>query len=100
MADVLELLAEGAFSIATLFAFLHWDESRLTPRQRDQAWPTASRRIAVVYFGVLSLPVHFVRTRRSVSGLLQGVAWTVAFIALDEAVGLGVEKVVRHALSP
>jgi hypothetical protein len=100
MAEILEVLIPWAVSTTLLFVLFAWDERRMSQPQRDRAWPPASLRVAVVYFGILSLLVHFGRTRRSVLGLLQGLAWTVAFALLEVGIGEAVEAIAARALSP
>jgi hypothetical protein len=98
MSEILEIFIPWVVSLVLMFALLRWDESRLTPAQLSRAWPPASLRIAVVYFGVVSLPVHFGRTRRSVLGVLQGFAWAALIAAVDEGIGAGVEQLAKRAL--
>ena len=86
MAEIASLLASWATTTAAIFALLAWDERRLDDAQRARAWPVASRRCAVVVMGLLCVPVHFWRTRRSARGLLLGIAWTAALVALLSAV--------------
>ena len=82
MAEIASLLASWATTTAAIFALLAWDERRLDDGQRARAWPVASRRCAVVVMGLLCVPVHFWRTRRSALGLLLGVGWVAALVAL------------------
>ena len=100
MGDILELLVPWAVTTYGMFALLAWDESRLPPDELARAWPVASRRIAVVYFGVLSLPVHFWRTRRSALGLAQGLAWGVGVALLNEGVAEGRGELVKRLPLP
>jgi hypothetical protein len=54
---------------------------RRSSRERlSRGWNVASFWSAVVAFGPLCLPVHFVRTRRSLLGFLEGVAWAVGVL--------------------
>jgi hypothetical protein len=99
MADILEILLPWAASTYGLFVLLAWDEGRLSTKALARAWPPATRRLALVYFGALSLPVHFWRTRRSFLGVLQGLAWTVAFVALNQGLADGLDELVER-LSP
>ncbi len=46
-----------------LFALLDWDESRLSSDALLDAWPPATRLLAIVYVGMVALPIHFWRTR-------------------------------------
>lgn len=85
MAEIASLLASWATTTAAIFALLAWDERRLDDAQRARAWPVASRRCAVVVMGLLCVPVHFWRTRRSALGLLLGVAWLAALVVLLSA---------------
>jgi hypothetical protein len=96
VSEIVELFVPWLVSICLLFALLEWDESRLTPEQLEHAWPPASLRIAVVYFSVLALPVHFGRTRRTALGVVQGVLWGALILGVDELVGMGVEEFVSH----
>jgi len=68
--------------IAVPHWLLRWDERRLTSEQHDRAWNDASHWTAIVAFSFLCLPVHFVKTRRSVRGLLLGIGVTVLAIVL------------------
>ncbi len=43
-----------------------------------RAWPDASLWAAVVVFGPLCLPIHFIRTRRSWLGLGLALFWLVS----------------------
>ena len=52
---------------------LRWDERRLSVEGRRRAWNDASHWSAVVAFSFLCLPVHFVKTRRSLRGFLLGL---------------------------
>ncbi len=100
MGEILELLVPWVVALALLFALLSWDEARLSPEQLARAWPPATRLLAVVYFGVVSLPIHFGRTRRSAAGILLGFAWAAAITLVDEGVAEGVDLLVRGHLLP
>ena len=71
------LVLSWIVTTALLFAVVILDERRLPPEQLERAWPPSSRTAALVAFGILALPIHFMRTRgnlRSLRGAL-GVAW-------------------------
>ena len=51
------------------------DLARLSADRLSRAWPEASFLSAVLAFGPLSLPVHFVKTRRSWAGLGLGLGF-------------------------
>jgi len=73
MLDVFEVALQMCLNIALPAALIRWDEKRLSELQYSRSWPPASFWIAVVAFGPLCLPFHFVRTRRSLGGLLLGL---------------------------
>lgn len=54
------------------------DMRRIPEVELDRAWTDASFWCAIVAFGPLSLPFHYVKTRRSLVGLALGIVWTVA----------------------
>ena len=99
MSEILPLLVAWAVSLVLLFGLVRWDESRLSDAQLARAWPVATRRMALVYFGAAALPIHFGRTRRSVWGVLQGVLWGAALAVVDELCGAGVDALTSR-LSP
>ena len=73
------------------------DLSRLSPRQVARTWNDASFWSAIVVFGLLAIPVHFSKSRRSLGGLVVGVLWMMAALvvlvvtseALGSLMGLG-----------
>jgi len=70
---VLLLVLSWAITTALTFAVVIVDERRMSAERLERAWPPASRDAAIVAFGVLALPVHFMRTRghcASVRGLV------------------------------
>ena len=76
------------------------DERRLTGEALARAWPPVSRDAAI--FGlwnlgvhVLCVLVHFVRTRRSVRGVLLGLGWLTAILAVSAGAQLGVEAAIE-----
>jgi hypothetical protein len=95
MQDVLEILLPWALSLSALFALVLWDESHLPEDALARAWPPSTRAVAIFYFGVFALPVHFWRTRRSWLGLGQGILWGALVTALEEGVGWCIERAFR-----
>ena len=63
------------------------DEHRLRGEQASRAWPPASRDSALfcIYnfspLVLLVVPLHFVRTRRNLWGLLLGMLWVIGLVA-------------------
>jgi hypothetical protein len=88
MLDVVAVVLQLALGIAVPAWLLRFDEHRLSPAMLERAWPRASFWSAVVAFGPLCLPVHFVRTRRSVVGLLLGLLALIVALGVQILVGL------------
>jgi hypothetical protein len=80
MLEVVQLVVQMAVGIALPAWLVRWDERRLGELELSRAWHPASFWIAVVVFGPLCLPFHFVRTRRSLLGLVLGLAALVAAV--------------------
>jgi hypothetical protein len=99
MDEILELLVPELFVIAGVFVILSWDERRMTPEQRARAWPTASRRIAAVYFTPLAVPLHFLRTRRDGEGASEGVLWGLSLLLVAQWLADGLDLLLPR-LSP
>jgi hypothetical protein len=98
VAEIASLLGSWVTTTAAIFALLAWDERRLDEAQRARAWPVASRRCAVVVMGLVCVPVHFWRTRRSALGLILGIAWLAALVVVLSAAEWIVSAVVGLAL--
>jgi hypothetical protein len=73
-----------ALGIAVPAAIVRRDLARLSGEPLSRSWPDTSLWSAVVAFGPLSVPIHFIRTRRSAWGILLGLwwlGWAVVLIA-------------------
>jgi hypothetical protein len=71
--QVIEIVLSWIVTNALTFVVVIADERRLREDQLERAWKPSSRDAAIVAFGVLSLPVHFIKTRghfRSIWGIL------------------------------
>ncbi len=100
MTVVLEMVSSFVVSTFVAFVLVGFDERRLDrrwPHLAARAWPPASKLSALVVFNPLSLVVHFVRTRRSLRGLVLGVAAAAVVLAASE---LTVSLVDRLAPEP
>jgi hypothetical protein len=75
---VLALLVQFFASIFVTAWIVRFDIQRLPPARKERAWPDSSLWAAVVWFSPLCLLIHFLRTRRSLLGLLLGVVWLLA----------------------
>jgi hypothetical protein len=87
MDEILALLVPNVIAWVAVFVLFAWDERRMSDAQRARAWPVASRRIAVVLFSPLCVPLHFLRTRRNLRGVVEAVVWTAALVAILASVG-------------
>jgi hypothetical protein len=83
--EVLLFAVSLALGIAIPAAIVRYDVTRLRDERLARAWPDSSIWSAVVVFGPLCLPIHFLRTRRNWAGLALGVfglATAVVLISL------------------
>lgn len=69
-------------NIAVPALIVRWDLAQLTGEKLARSWPDASLWSAVVLFGPLCVPIHFIRTRRSWAGLGLGALWLVGAVLL------------------
>lgn len=82
VSEVLLYTLSFALSIAVPATIVRCDLSRLQGERLARAWPDAGLWSAVVVFGPLCVPVHFIRTRRSWAGLGLGVFWLACAVLL------------------
>ncbi len=80
--EVLLYTLSFALGIAVPATIVRRDVARLTGERLGRAWPDASLWSAVVMFGPLCMPIHFIRTRRSWAGMGLGAAWLVGSVLL------------------
>lgn len=92
---VVELVLQIALGVALTAWVVRRDMRRLPPALLARSWNEASFWNAVVAFHPWSILVHFVRTRRSVWGLVLGVFWTALVVVLSWLVVAGVDWVVE-----
>lgn len=71
-----------ALGIAVPAWIVRRDLRQLNGEPLMRAWPDASLWAAVVVFGPLCLPVHFIKTRRSWLGLALGIGWLACAVIL------------------
>jgi hypothetical protein len=82
VSEVLLYTLSFALGIAVPALIVRSDLARLEGEALARAWPDASLWSAVVVFGPLCVPIHFVRTRRSWSGLGLAAFWLVCSLLL------------------
>jgi hypothetical protein len=80
--EVLLFTLSFALGIAVPASIVRRDVARLRGEPLARSWPDASLWSAVVVFGPLCVPVHFIRTRRSWAGLGLAAFWLVATVLL------------------
>ena len=80
--EVLLFSLSFALGIAVPALIVRRDLARLQGEPLARAWPDASLWAAVVVFGPLCVPVHFIKTRRSWLGLLLGLGWLACAMLL------------------
>ena len=95
MIDVIELVVSAALQVCLTFLVIRRDERRLAGTTAARSFPPATFWVAVVVFGPLSIPIHFVRTRRSWAGLMLGLLWIAATLGLIATAGLGLQIVLE-----
>jgi len=83
LGEVLLFTLDAALGIAVSWWILRWDLRRLRGEELSRAWPDASAWMAVVMLGPLSVPFHFIRTRRSWAGLDMAVVGLGAAVLLS-----------------
>jgi hypothetical protein len=82
VSEVLLYTLSFALAIVVPATIVRRDLARLQGERLARAWPDASLWSAVVVFGPLCVPVHFIRTRRSWAGLGLGIFWLACAILL------------------
>jgi hypothetical protein len=82
VAEMLVFCLSFALGIAVPAWLVGRDLARLSGERLARAWPDASLWSAVVVFGPLSVPVHFMRTRGGLLGWGLGLAWLLAALLL------------------
>lgn len=89
MREIAVFVTSAALQIVLPWWIIRRDMQRLGPAALSRTWNEASFWAAVVAFGALSLPVHFLKSRRSMVGMLWGVAWMFGVLAVSVAVAHG-----------
>ena len=92
---VVDLVLQIALGVALTAWVVSRDMRRLPAQRFARSWNEASFWSAVVAFGPLCIPVHFLRTRRTVLGFVLGLAWMAAVLAAISLAGTVVEWVTE-----
>jgi hypothetical protein len=97
-----QLVEAGVEIILTMIAghlLFAWDEKRMTDEQKAHAWPAASRGMVVcspLWFfplWLMGIPLHFLRTRRSLRGVGEALLAMLGVLGLLLAIGFVFEWV-------
>ena len=88
--SVVDLILQIGLGVTLTSWVVRRDMRLAPPEQLVRGWNDASFWSAVVAFGPLCIPVHFVRTRRSFVGLAIGVLWMTAVLVVLSLIGEGV----------
>ena len=100
MADVAQLVLQLVLGILLPAMVVRRDLRRLNADQLARTWNAASFWTAVVAFGPLCLPVHFVKARRSLAGLGLGMFWMVVVSVVISLAVQGAAMVGGHLATP
>ena len=82
MGEVLLFTLSLILGIAVPRAIVQRDVRGLSGELLARSWPDASAWAAVVAFGPLCVPVHFIRTRRNLLGVALGIGWLACAIVI------------------
>ncbi|HTQ43411.1 MAG TPA: hypothetical protein VMI75_11690 [Polyangiaceae bacterium] len=93
--EFIEVCVTLVVPLAIVVPLLRFDERRLSPKQLERAWPPVSRDAAIfapwLLLGMpqLCLPVHAVKTRGWLWGLVPGLLVALLITFLDGLLGWG-----------
>jgi hypothetical protein len=93
LGEILLFTLEAVLGIAVSWAILRRDLERLMGEELARSWPDSTLWMALVLLGPLSVPWHFLRTRRSLRGLLLALAWLAVAILLSSLPVEGLRRV-------
>jgi hypothetical protein len=93
LGEVLLFTLDAVLGIAVSWGILRRDLRRLAGEELARAWPDATLWMAVVLLGPLSVPFHFIRTRRSWAGLGLALLWFGLAVGLSSLPGEGLRWV-------
>jgi hypothetical protein len=97
--ELAQIVASWTTTLPAVATIIVRDERRLRGEQLSRAWPAPSRDAAI--FGLWNLGVHhlcvlvhFAKTRRTFRGVVAGLMWLVAIVAVDACTQLCVAEAV------
>jgi hypothetical protein len=97
--ELLQIVVSWTVTLPAVVGMIVRDERRLQGQLRARSWPSISRDAAIFtlwQMGVphLCVPIHFIRTRRSLRGFGMGLLGLAAVVAIDAGAQLGAAQVV------
>jgi hypothetical protein len=94
LAEVLSVVVQMALGILVPWWIVRRDLRHCAPERTARAWNDASFWSAIIAFGPLCIPVHFIRTRRSWWSLFEGTDWMMAAMAAIALPIAGLEALI------
>jgi hypothetical protein len=95
MSEVVELVISAALQMALTYWVIRRDDRKLTGVSAARSFPPATFWIAVAVFGPLSIPIHFMRTRRNWVGLGLGALWLVGTLMALGVLGFSLSLILE-----
>lgn len=92
MHNVAELVLSWIVTTALTFAVIMLDERWMKAEHLERAWPPTSRDAAIIAFGPLAIPVHFLRTRGGFR------SWRRFFFGIPLGLGMSVVSLLVVSL--
>jgi hypothetical protein len=98
--ELWQIVASWAATLPTVAAIIVYDERRLRGEQRGRAWPPSSRDAAIYALWTLGVhhlcvPIHFVRTRRTLGGIGLGLVGLAIVVGVDVCAQLATEQAIK-----
>jgi hypothetical protein len=94
LAQVLSLAVQIALGILVPWWVVRRDMRQRPPEQLARAWNDASFWAAIVVFGPLCIPIHFIKTRRSWWSPFEGTDWMLAAVLAISLPSAGLEALI------
>lgn len=102
LGPIIELVVSWFITNALTFLVVILDERYLLKGERlERAWIPSSRDAAIVAFGIFALPVHFIKTRTSLSlyGIFVGLPLGVLLSLVALGIVIGVSTLVLNVFA-
>jgi hypothetical protein len=97
--EIAALLSMWLLNMALSFAVVARDRRMLSGLQKARAWNSASFGCAITFFAPICIVAHFWITRRSLRGVMLGLVWLAAVVAVMEAAAIGLDLIWEHGFA-